>query len=107
MANARIVNTPSQAMPQTGVAHAQRAISSTAVDLIASGLNASTTHVLVQFNGANVRVTFDGTTPTSTLGFVYTDGSTAYLSRLMALGCKAIRDDATDCVAEIQELNYL
>jgi len=107
MANARIVNTPSQAIPQTGVSHAQVTISSTAA-AICSSLNADTTHVFVQFTGANARVTFDGSTnPTTSLGFQYPDGSTAYWTRTMALKAKAIRDDSTDVVVEVQELNYL
>ena len=107
MANARIVNTPSQAIPQTGVSHAQVTISSTAA-AICSSLNADTTHVFVQFTGANARVTFDGSTnPTTSLGFQYPDGSTAYWTRIMALKAKAIRDDSTDVVVEVQELNYL
>jgi hypothetical protein len=107
MANARIVNTPSQAIPQNGVAHAQVTIGGTAA-AICSSLNADTTHVFVQFTGANARVTFDGSTnPTTSIGFQYPDGSTAYWTRTMALKAKAIRDDSTDVVVEVQELNYL
>jgi hypothetical protein len=96
MANSRIVNTPSQAIPQNGATHKQNTISSTAED------------VFVQFTGANARVTLDGSTsPTTSLGFQYPDGSTAYWTRTQALKAKAIRDDSTDVVVEIQELNYL
>jgi len=108
MANARIVNTPSQAIPQSGAVHTQRTVSSTSVALIDHTLQTDTTHVLVQFTAANARVTFDGSTAaTGTKGFVYVDGSTAYLTRRMALLALAIRDDSTDVVCEIQELNYL
>lgn len=107
MANARIVNTPSQAIPQNSTTHTQVTIGGTAA-AVCSSLNASTTHVFVQFTGANARVTFDGSTnPTSSLGFQYPDGSTAYWTRTMALAAKAIRDDSTDVVVEVQELNYL
>ena len=108
MANSRIVNTPSQAIPQSGTTHTQRTISSTAIALLASSLANDTTHVLMQVTGANVRATFDGATdPTTSLGFVYIDGSTGYLTRKMAQACKMIRDDSTDAVVEIQQLNYL
>jgi hypothetical protein len=108
MANAKIVNTPSQAIPQYGAPHTQVTIGATAgAALGALTLNAGTTHVLVQFTGANARVTFDGTNPTTSKGFVYSDGSTAYLTRSMASAAKAIRDDSTDVVVEIQELNFL
>ena len=107
MANARIVNTPSQAIPQNSTTHTQVTIGGTAA-AVCSSLNADTTHVFVQFTGANARVTFDGSTnPTSSLGFQYPDGSTAYWTRTMALAAKAIRDDSTDVVVEVQQLNYL
>lgn len=108
MPNARIVNTPSQAIPQTGATHKQNTISSTAESVIDFTLQADTTHVFVQFTAASARVTLDGATdPTTTLGFQYPEGSTAYWTRSMALKAKAIRDDTTDVVVEIQELNYL
>ena len=108
MANAKIVNTPSQAIAQTGATHTQRTISSSAANIINWTLNANTTHVFVQFTGANARVTLDGvTSPTTNLGFQYPDGSTAYWTRSLALNAKAIRDDSTDVVCEIQELNFL
>jgi len=108
MANAKIVNTPSQAVAQSGTTHRQRTVGGTAVALVDWTLNANTTHVFVQFTGANARVTLDGVTnPTSTLGFQYPDGSTAYWTRSLALSAKAIQDDSTAVVCEIQELNFL
>ena len=108
MANARIVNTPSQAIAQTGASHTQRTVSGTAVNVISGDLNVNTTHVMVQFNNANARVTFDGSTvPTSTKGYLYTDGGTGYWTRQMAQNAKAIRTSTTDVVVEIQELNFL
>ena len=108
MANAKIVTTPSQAVAQSGTTHTQRTISGTAANVINWTMNANTTHVFVQFTGANARVTLDGTTsPTTSLGFQYPDGSTAYWTRAVALNAKAIRDDSTDVVCEIQELNFL
>jgi hypothetical protein len=108
MANSKIVNTPSQAIAQAGTTHTQRTISGTAVALVNWTLNANTTHVFVQFTGATARITLDGTTnPTTSLGFQYPDGSTAYWTRALAQSAKAIRDDSTDVVCEIQELNFL
>ena len=108
MPNSKIVNTPSQAIAQTGTTHTQRTIGSAAAAIINFTLNTNTTHVFVQFTGANARVTLDGSTnPTSSLGFQYPDGSTAYWPRQLALNAKAIRDDSTDVVCEIQELNFL
>jgi hypothetical protein len=107
MANARIVNTPTQAIPQNSAAHTQRTISNSAVAVINHTLNTQSSHVLVQFNGADARVTFDGTNPTTTLGFLFVNGSTAYWTPTMASAAKGIRAGATDVVVEIQELNYL
>ena len=108
MANARIVNTPSQAIAQSGTTHVQRTISSAAVPLINWTLNANTTHVFVQFTGGNTRVTLDGVTaPTASKGFQYPDGSTAYWPAALAKNAQAIRNNTTDIVCEIQELNYL
>jgi len=106
MANSRIVNTPSQAIPQDGASHTQRTVGASAVSLIDHTLLADTTHVLLQFTDANCRVTFDGSDPTSIKGFVYLNGSTAYLTHSMAAAAKGIRDDATDVILEIQELNF-
>jgi hypothetical protein len=107
MANSKIVNTPSQAIPQSGTSHTQATIAGTAVLIISGSLNANTSHVLMQFNGANARVTFDGSNPTASKGFIYPDGSTAYLTRSMAAAAKAIRGDVTNVTVEIQELNFL
>ena len=108
MANARIVNTPSQAIPQSGTTHRQRTISSSAIDLVNWTLNPLTTHVQVQFNDATARITMDGATdPTASLGFVYVNGSSAYWTKNMISNIKAIRAGSTDVVAEIQELSFL
>ena len=106
MSNTRIVNTPSQAIPQNNTSHAQNTIT-TAENVIDFTLAADTTHVLVQFNGADARVTFDGTNPTSTKGFLYKDGASAYWTRQMAIAAKAVQNAATAVVVEIQQLNYL
>jgi len=108
MANSRIVNTPSQAMPQPGTVHKQNTISNTAELVIDWTLATDTQHILVQVNGADIRVTFDGsTTPTASVGFRFPSGSSAYWTRTMALKAKAIREASTDAVLELQELNYL
>ena len=108
MPNSRIVNTPSQAIPQNGTTHKQRTVSSSAVPFLDWTLATDTEHLLVQVTGADIRVTFDGTTdPTSTKGFRMQSGSSAYWTRTMALKARAIREASTDAVVEAQELNYL
>jgi hypothetical protein len=106
MANARIVNTPSQAIPQGGTSHTQTTVSSSVVTPFSS-LAADTKHVMIQVLGATIRVTFDGSSPTTTKGFEYIAGSTAYWTRQMAEAAKAIRAGGTDATIESQQLNYL
>jgi hypothetical protein len=70
MANARIVNTPSQAIAQDGTIHRQNTIGAAAENVLNWTLNSNTTHVLVQVGGADIRVTFDTVTdPTASIGF--------------------------------------
>lgn len=107
MAASRIVNTPSQAIPQFGASHTQRTISNSSVLVLNHALQADTTHALVQFNNANVRITFDGNAATTTKGFLYVDGSSAYWTRKMLEAARGIRTASTDVVVEIQELNFL
>lgn len=109
MANSRIVNTPSQAIPQDGGTHTQHTIGSTAAKISTSlTLQPHTTHVLLQFNGAAARITFDdATTPTATEGFRYVTGTNAYWTKQMFQAANAIREASTDVVVEIQELNFL
>jgi hypothetical protein len=108
MPNARIVNTPSQAISQNNTTHSQNTISSSAEAIVNWSLNAGTTHVLVQVTGDTIRVTFDGATdPTASLGFRMPSNSSAYWTREMASKAKAIREGSSDAVVEMQELNYL
>ena len=106
MANARIVNTPSQAIPQGGTSHTQTTVSSSVVTPFSS-IADDTKHIMIQVLGATIRVTFDGSSPTSTKGFEYIAGSTAYWTRQMAGAAKAIRAGGTDATIESQQLNYL
>ena len=110
--NARIVNSPNQAVANATVAHEALTVSSTALNLSSSisagSLDSKTTHVLVQVEGANIRVTFDGaTSPTANLGFQYVAGSSAYWSRNMFQMAKAIREGGADATLQIQELIYV
>ena len=103
--NTRITNASFQAIVQLGAAHTQRTVADTAVALKDHTVSTSTTHVLVQFNNADIRVTFDGTTPTTTKGFLYRDGATAYWPVQLYNGAKGVRTAATSVVLEVQELN--
>lgn len=109
-ANARVVNTPSQAYPNPNTNHEQVTVSSTALDLkaqLSSGaLHAGTSYVLLQVTGADIRVTFDGTDPTTSKGFVFESGNSPYWPADLFSKAKVIRDDSVDAVLEIQEMQY-
>lgn len=109
MANARIVNTPNQAIPANGASHTQITVSSSAVDLSAQyAIPATATHILVQVTGGNGRVTFDGATaPTSTKGFRLVVDATVYWTPKMWEAAQMIRESTTDLVLEVQALNFL
>ena len=107
-----IVNTPNQAFGNLSVAHKQATVTNSAdslPSLLTTGsLNANTNHVLVQVNGANIRVTFDGgaTDPSATLGFRMVAGTEAYWSRDQFNNATVVREGSTDATLEIQEMNY-
>ena len=113
MGNTRIVNTPSQAIPQRDTLHTTHSITNAAVvdfaDIFPSGVNSLTTHVLVQFYGGVVNATFDGATdPTATAtgtGFRYLDNTSAYLRIDMLQKARFIAQTDTVTIA-VQELNY-
>lgn len=108
MANARIVNTPNQAIPAGGASHTQITISSSAVDVSAQyAIPATATHILVQVTGGNARVTFDNTAPTSTKGFRLVVDATVYWTPKMWEAAQMIREGSTDLVLEVQALNFL
>ena len=107
MASTFIVNTPSQAIPQYGASHTQRVVGSSPVALMGHTLKSETSHVLVQFLGNDARVVFDGSTNSESVGFLYAEKSSAYLTKKMATSAVVVRSDSTgDCTVETQELSY-
>jgi hypothetical protein len=88
----------------TGSSHFQVAITNAdAIHIIdPDNVDEGFTHVLVQFNGGDVRVVFDADTdPTASFGFWYKDGGEAYLSAALASAMKVIAVDAA-VTAEVQ-----
>lgn len=113
MGNARIVNTPAQAIPQNGTTHIRtntNDVSSIDFDeVFSTPVNPQTTHVLIQFHGGTVNATFDGITePTigsQGIGFRYLNNTSAYIPIDMFKKVKMISQTGT-VFLEIQELNY-
>lgn len=59
-------------------------------------LHAQTQYVLLNVETAAIRLTLNGTAPTSTLGFNYATATEILLSRAEALTCQVIRATAAD-----------
>lgn len=107
MRNSRLTNIAHELKPTAGTTHQENAIGGTAESLLNSSTVATgTTHVWVQFTDAPCRVTFDGsTTPTSSLGFLYSTNSSAILEKDVALAAQAI-NTGTTCNVEYQEMSF-
>jgi len=81
-------------------------VSTSVVDLLATALNEYTTHVLWDVQDANVNVTFDGNDPQPAGAFGHQIQATAngVWTREFAEACKLIREDSTDAIVHITEL---
>lgn len=66
--------------------------------------DAATTHVLIGVDGGTVRVTFDGSAPTTTHGLLLGNGSNGTWNRRLADAAKFIRQGSTDAHLAAQEL---
>lgn len=71
----------------------------TAADIQAGSGHTQTTAASCSLTGGNIRVTFDGTTPTTSLGeVVFVGGPYVFAPSQNLINMQAIRDDATDGV---------
>ena len=68
---------------------------STASDFIQTALDDLTTHVFWTVDGANVRVTFDGSTPTTSVGHYIADGDSGIWRKETAEAAKVIAASGT------------
>ena len=87
-------------------------VSSTALDAAALAaaangvtLAANTGYLMVQPTTNPVRVTFDGTTPTASVGIELAAGSITYLSRAMYKKAQFIRSTGSDSVLQVAQLS--
>lgn len=67
-------------------------------------LDENVTHVFIQFQGAVIRATYDGSTPTATRGVRYNPDSSVTLNRQMAGAVRFIREGGTDGAIHVQPL---
>ena len=106
MSNAKVVNGPMQVIPVSNTTHRDLTVGSTAVNFIGAALNANTSHVYWTLDGADMRFSIDGTTPTITVGHIIKDGNSGIWSRTWAQSVKVIAVSGSG-VFTISELNYL
>lgn len=69
-----------------------------------AGLAAETTHVLITVDGADIRVRFDGTAPTGSVGHLISSGTSMLWTRGIAESAKMIRDALVDASVSITQL---
>lgn len=81
-------------------------VSSTATNFIVAALNANTSHVYWTLAGADIRLTIDGSTPTTSVGHIFKDGNSGIWSAGWAKNAKVISVSGTG-VFTISELNYI
>jgi len=78
----------------------------TATNFIVAALNVNTSHVYWTLEGADVRLTIDGSTPTVSAGHIFKDGNSGIWSAGWAKNAKVIAVSGTG-VFTISELNYI
>lgn len=98
MNNSLVVNLYPQ---PTGEADERLAVSSTAVSLTAGWTSAKTKYVLIDVQGADVMVTFDGSTPTASNGHLFKAGVQPFFwNKETARVAKFIRSASTDAAVQ-------
>jgi len=81
-------------------------VGATATNFIVAALNVNTSHVYWTLEGADVRLTIDGSTPTTSVGHIFKDGNSGIWSAGWAKNAKVIAVSGTG-VCTISELNYI
>lgn len=81
-------------------------VTGTATNFIVAPLNPNTSHIYWTLDGADIRLTIDGSTPTALAGHVFKDGNSGIWSAGWAKNAKVISTSGTG-VFTISELNYI
>lgn len=95
-----------QVLPVSGTSMRTLSVSGTATDFIVAALGANTSHVYWTLDGADVRLTIDGSTPTVSVGHIFKDGNSGIWSAGWAKNAKVIAISGTG-IFTISELNYI
>ncbi len=81
-------------------------VGGTATNFVVAALNVNASHVYWTLEGADVRLTIDGSTPTTSVGHIFKDGNSGIWSAGWAKNAKVIAVSGTG-VFTISELNYI
>jgi hypothetical protein len=95
-----------QVLPVSGTSMRTLSVGGTATNFIVAALNVNTSHVYWTLEGADVRLTIDGSTPTTSVGHIFKDGNSGIWSAGWAKNAKVISVSGTG-VFTISELNYI
>ena len=119
LAKIGVSNATNNLTPNVATVHEQITISSThlspAANLADGALHANTKHVWFQVNGADTRITVDQLTekalknptpPSSTVGMLYVDGTSAVVSVNTFNSMRAVRAASTDVVMEVVQIEH-
>lgn len=102
---AKITNLSYEFIPASGGSLRSRTVSSTAIDWLNFTPSSHTKYFVWSVSGGDVRITIDGSDPTASSGYVIADGSTGVWNLTFADAVRAIREDATDAVFHILEVD--
>jgi len=95
-----------QVLPVSGTSMRTLSVGGTATNFIVAALGANTSHVYWTLDGADIRLTIDGSTPTVSVGHIFKDGNSGIWSAGWAKNSKVIAISGTG-VFTISELNYI
>lgn len=103
--NTLTTNLPHEFIPAVGVNHGKLAVTDDVLDVAPATLELgeTTRYLQIQIEGAPVRVTFNGTTPTVDTGFRFEAGAILRLSRQEWLASKWVREGATSAVLQVAQ----
>lgn len=87
-------------VPTPGETDQRLAVSNTAVNFASTFYNENTKFVFIDVQGADIMVTFDGSTPTASNGHLLKDGYNDFWSARRADAAKMIRAATTDAAVQ-------
>lgn len=102
MRNIQVVNADNELFPTPGVAGRVVTVGSAAVQL--GAMNVRTRYVLLQVQAHPIRLTYDGTAPTDSVGLTYAAATQFVVNVSAAKAIKAIRSTGSDATVYVQEM---